>query len=75
MAARSPQPTEAETVALLEKAIPENTKRATKYGVKCTIVYLRKKRNISGKCKFKTNIETFIQNSRVCLTNRNLDTI
>ena len=42
MAARSPQPTEAETVALLEKAIPENTKRATKYGVKYITVYLRK---------------------------------
>ena len=36
------QPTEAETVALLEKAIPENTKRETKYGVKCITVYLRK---------------------------------
>ena len=34
MAAKFAKPTEAEIVALLEKAIPENTKRATKYRVK-----------------------------------------
>ena len=34
MAARFPEPTEAETVVLLEKAIPESTKKATKNGYK-----------------------------------------
>ena len=34
MAAKFAEPTVAEIVALLEKAIPQNTKRATKYGVK-----------------------------------------
>ena len=34
MATRFAEPTEAEIVALLEKATPENTKSATKYGVK-----------------------------------------
>ena len=34
MAARFAEPTEIEIVALLEKATPENTKKATKYGVK-----------------------------------------
>ena len=34
MAARFAEPTKVEIVALFEKAIPENTKKATEYGVK-----------------------------------------
>ena len=34
MAARFAEPTKVEIVALFEKATPENTKKATKYGVK-----------------------------------------
>ena len=34
MAARFAEPTKVEIVALFEKATPENTKKATEYGVK-----------------------------------------
>ena len=48
MAARFAEPTKVEIVALFENATPENTKKATEYGVKI----------LNGKCtKMKKNFK------------------
>ena len=58
------------TILLLERATPENTKKATKYGVKIlngTFTEM-KKYFMPSNYIFEINIETFIQNSGVYKT-------
>ena len=70
MAARFAEPTEAEIVALLEKATPENTKKGQlNMELKFVTESVRKWTNISSNYEFRTNIETFMPNSGVCFTN------
>ena len=69
MAARFAEPTKVEIVALFEKATPENTKKATEYGVKILNGKFKKmKKNFI--INLKQTLKPFIQmNSGVCFMN------
>ena len=70
MVARFAEPTKAEIMALLEKATPEITKEQLNNELRFLMVSLRNEEIFQVlNYKFKTNIETFVQNIGVCFTN------
>ena len=73
MAARFAEPTKVEIVALFEKATPENTKKATEYGVKILNSKFTKMKKFQVIINLKQTLKPFIQmNSGVCFTNWNM---
>ena len=70
MVARFAELTKAEIMALLEKATPEITKEQLNNELRFLMVSLRNEEIFQVlNYKFKTNIETFVQNIGVCFTN------